>query len=133
MWLRRLAICPADALAARPPPTPTPPNPEDCVADNGIDAATGQPCAVVDEPLPKLALTKSSPAGARADRRHRDIHGDGHERGQAGRRCRRPAEVIDDLTGVLDDAAFDGAVLAAYPGHSAPPNGSGLAKGVQAA
>ncbi len=103
-------VCDADDAAdCPPPPTPTPPDPSDCT--DGLDSTTGLPCVPVTEKLPKLELAKSSP-----DLESAHI-GDtvtytvtAKSVGARDFTADDPALVLDDLTGVLDDATFDGTV-----------------------
>ncbi len=103
-------LCDAsDGADCPPPPTPTPPDPGDCTG--GVDTTTGLPCVPVTEELPKLEITKTSPELAQAHIGDRVTYTvTATSVGARDFTADDPALVIDDLTGVLDDATFDGAV-----------------------
>ncbi|WP_341940536.1 hypothetical protein [Microbacterium sp. LWH10-1.2] len=104
-------------VAWRPndPGDPTPPTCDP--APGGVDAATGQPCAVTSFPLPRLTIDKS------ADRTDLPAVGDTvtytvvvTNPGPGVYTAAAPATATDDLTEVLDDATFEDATLTASSG-----------------
>jgi len=100
------------------PKDPDLPEPPTCdPATDGIDDATGQPCAVVVIELPRLSVSKS------ADRLDLPDLGEQatftivvRNHGPGEYTATRPATVTDDLSDVLDDATFDDASLTADVG-----------------
>ena len=101
--VRNVAWRPAD------PGNPVPPV---CDTDGGTDPDSGEPCAVVQYPLPALTINKS------ADQTELPAVGDQvtytvivTNAGPGEYTASAPATATDDLTEVLDDATFDDASL----------------------
>ncbi|WP_181407639.1 DUF7927 domain-containing protein [Nocardioides sambongensis] len=83
------------------------PEPPECV--DGVDPATGLPCDRLTAGVPALSIDKSSPdlAGARiGDTVTYRI--EVANTGASDYTVADPATVVDDLTDVLDDAAYGG-------------------------
>jgi uncharacterized repeat protein (TIGR01451 family)/LPXTG-motif cell wall-anchored protein len=82
------------------------PVPTECV--DGADPVTGQPCAVADTPLPGLYVTKNvdKTAASAGDRLTFTVTMT--NTGNVDFTTGEPAVLTDDLSGVLDDAAYNG-------------------------
>jgi uncharacterized repeat protein (TIGR01451 family)/MYXO-CTERM domain-containing protein len=104
---------PLDVDCAGTGTCPTP-DPKSCV--DGTDTVTGQPCAITEMPLPGLYVTKAVDKTAASAGDTLTFTVTMSNTGNVDFTAGDPAVLTDDLSGVLDDAAWGGDAIADLDG-----------------
>jgi uncharacterized repeat protein (TIGR01451 family)/LPXTG-motif cell wall-anchored protein len=91
------------------------PDPKSC--DAGVDSVTGQPCAATETPLPALYITKAVDKTSVSAGDTLTFTVTMTNTGNVDFTDGDPAVLTDDLSGVLDDAAFNDDAAADTNGH----------------